>query len=82
MPTEDKLQKEGWELASITGGDHLRKTLAMYHELEIETHLEEISPKDCAGCMECYQANNETIYRIYTRMDDGRRSEKPTKETS
>jgi hypothetical protein len=82
MPTEDRLCKEGWKLACVTGGDHLRRTLVMYQELGIEAHLEEISPNDCAGCTECYQANNETMYRIYTRMDDWRRSEKPTRETS
>lgn len=75
MSTEDIPQQEGWKLASITGGEHLRKTLAMYHELGIETHLEEVSPEDCGGCTECYQSDNETIYRIYTRIDEARGSE-------
>lgn len=82
MPARDKSPEEGWRLASITGGEHLRKTLAMYDELGIETQLEEISPKDCGGCTECYQANNEIIYRVYTRTPDSNRAEQPTKETS
>ena len=82
MPVRDKSQEEGWKLASITGGEHLRKTLAMYHELGIETRLEEINPKDCGACTECYQANNEIMYRVYTKMHDGRRAEQPIKETS
>jgi hypothetical protein len=82
MPARDESQGEGWKLASITGGEHLRKTLAMYHELGIETRMEEINPRDCGGCTECYQANNEIIYRVYTKMHSGRRAEQPMKETS
>jgi protein-arginine kinase activator protein McsA len=82
MPSDEELQGEGWKLASITGGEHLRKTLAMYHELGIETHLEEIDPKDCGGCTECYQSDNENICRIYTRIDEGRRSGAKREETA
>jgi hypothetical protein len=82
MPVRAESQGEGWKLASITGGAHLRKTLAMYHELGIETRLEEINPRECGGCTECYQANNEIMYRVFTKMHDGREAEQPMKETS
>jgi len=82
MPVRDESQGEGWKLASITGGEHLRKTQAMYHELGIETRLEEINPRDCGGCTDCYQANNEIMYRVYTKMHNGRRAEEPMKGTS
>lgn len=70
MPTKDELEKEGWRAASITGGQHLRRTLEMYQELGFETYLEEIDSKECGGCTECYKAGDETIYRVYTRMRD------------
>ena len=69
MPTKDELEKEGWRVASITGGEHLRRTLEMYQEVGIETYLEEITPEECGDCTECYKAG-ETIYRIYTRTGD------------
>ena len=67
MSTKDELDKEGWRPASITGGQHLRRTLEMYQELGLETYLEEVSPEECGGCTECYKSGSETIYRIYTR---------------
>ena len=70
MLTKDELEKEGWKPASITGGQHLKRTLEMYQELGLETHLEEASPKECGGCTECYKSGDETIYRIYTRAKD------------
>ncbi len=70
MPTKDELEKEGWKVASITGGQHLRRTLEMYEELGVETYLQEITPEECGGCTECYKAG-ETIYRIYTKSGDG-----------
>ena len=70
MPTKEVLEKEGWRVASITGGEHLRRTLEMYEELGIETYLEEISPEECGPCTECYKSGDETIYRIYTRTED------------
>ena len=67
MSTKTEPEKEGWQLASTTGGQHLRRILEMYQELGFETYLEEVSPEECGGCTECYQAGNETIYRIYTK---------------
>lgn len=70
MATKDERENEGWKVASITGGDHLRRTLEMYQELGFETHLEEVSPEECGGCTECYKSGGETIYRLYTRIRD------------
>ena len=67
VKTREELKKEGWQVASVTGGEHLKRTLEMYQELEFETYLEEVKPEECAGCTECYRAGNETIYRIYTK---------------
>ena len=64
---KEQLENEGWKTASVSGGDHLKRALDMYHELGIEIYLEEVKPEECEGCTECYQASNETIYRIYTR---------------
>jgi hypothetical protein len=66
--TKQQLEAEGWKLASVTGGDHLKRTLEMYQELEIEVHLEEVKPEECKGCTDCFTATNETIYRIYTKQ--------------
>ena len=65
--TRQQLEAEGWKLASVTGGDHLKRTLEMYEELEIEVYLEEVKPEECEGCTECFTAGNETIYRVYTK---------------
>ena len=71
MPKKDKSkynsEKQGWTLATITGGAHLKRTLDMYRELRIETCLEEISPEKCGECTECYISVKEKMYRIYTK---------------
>jgi hypothetical protein len=64
---QEKLEREGWKVASTTGGQHLQRTLEMYEELGMNVHLEEIDPEECAGCTTCYKEGNETMYRIYTR---------------
>ncbi|MBM4445951.1 MAG: hypothetical protein FJ023_01190 [Chloroflexi bacterium] len=66
--TQQRLEAEGWKIASVTGGAHLKRTLEMYRELGIETYLEEVKPEECEGCTECFTANNETVYRIYTKQ--------------
>ena len=77
---KEQLENEGWKTASVSGGDHLKRAVDMYHELGIEIYLEEVKPEECEGCTECYKASNETICRIYTRTKDGqaegRRSKK------
>jgi hypothetical protein len=70
MATKNEREEEGWKVASITGGEHLRRTLEMYQELGFETYLEEVSPEECGGCTECYKSDGETIYRLYTRVKD------------
>ncbi len=65
--TKQQLEAEGWKAASVTGGDHLKRTLEMYQELEIEVYLEEVKPEECGSCTECFTAGNETIHRIYTK---------------
>jgi hypothetical protein len=65
--TRQQLEAEGWMVASVTGGDHLKRTMEMYQELGIEVYLEEVKPEECGGCTECFTADNETIYRIYTK---------------
>jgi len=70
MSTKDELEKQGWKPASVTAGQHLKRTLEMYQELGFETYLEEISPEEYDGCAECYESSGETIYRLYTRSKD------------
>jgi hypothetical protein len=65
--TKQQLKAEGWKLASVTGGNHLKRTLEMYREIGIEVYLEEVKPEECRSCNECFKAANETIYRIYTK---------------
>jgi len=67
IKTKEQLETEGWQVALITGGDHLRRALETYQELGIEVYLEEVDPKECEGCTECYRMSNEAIYRIYTK---------------
>ena len=66
--SKQELENEGWTLVSVSGGDHLKRTLEMYEELEFETYLEEVKPEECDGCTACYSAGDEIIYRIYTRL--------------
>jgi hypothetical protein len=65
--TKEELEIEGWKLASVTGGEHLKRTLEMYQELEIEVYIEEFKPEECESCTTCFTDNNEAIYRIYTK---------------
>jgi len=64
---EEKIEREGWRQASITGGQHLERTVEMYKELGFDVYLEEVKPEECGTCTLCYQVGNETIYRVYTR---------------
>ena len=65
-----ELEREGWKVASVTGGEHLDRTLEMYQELGFEVYLEEVEPGECEGCTACYVAAGEAIYRIYTKPKD------------
>lgn len=64
---KEKMEKEGWKLASTTSGEHLRRTLEMYEELGFDVYIEEVTPEECGGCTICYKAGDEAITRIYTR---------------
>jgi hypothetical protein len=65
--TQQQLAAEGWQIASVTGGSHLDRTLEMYRETGIEVYLEKVNPEECEGCTRCFTENDEAIYRIYTR---------------
>ena len=67
---KDRVEREGWKLASTTSGEHLKRTLEMYHELGFDVYTEKVTPEECGECTACYVAGNETIYRIYTRATD------------
>ena len=67
---KDRIEREGWKLASTTSGEHLTRVLEMYHELGFGVYTEEVTPEECGGCTTCYVAGDETIYRIYTRAKD------------
>lgn len=68
MSIREKLEREGWKVASISGGDHLKRMLAMYEELGIETCLEAVAADECSGCRECYRAGDETQFRVYVKQ--------------
>lgn len=67
--TREELEKEGWTVASVSSGAHLKRILEMYEELGIEVYTEEVTSEACAGCTVCYEEGNETITRIYTRSE-------------
>ena len=64
---KEKIEREGWKLASTTSGAHLKRILEMYEELGFEVYTEEVTPEECGGCTTCYTAGNEAITRIYTK---------------
>ena len=65
---KEKMEREGWKLASTTSGTHLKRNLEMYEELGFEVYLEEVTPEECGECTICYVGGNETITRIYTKI--------------
>ncbi len=67
----EKMEREGWKLASTTSGAQLNRIMEMYKELGIDAHLEEVTPEECGGCTLCYVDGGETIYRVYTRREEG-----------
>lgn len=64
----EKMEREGWKLASTTSGEHLKRILEMYEELGFEVRTEEVSPPECGECTICFTEDNETITRVYTRL--------------
>ena len=71
IKTKEELEKEGWTQASLTGGQHLERTLEMYKELGFEVYLEEVVPSDCEQCGTFYESGDEKVYRIYTKTGAG-----------
>ena len=67
--TRKQLKAEGWKIASVTGGDRLKRTLEIYAELGIELRLEEVNPEECGDCTKCFTAGNKTAFRIYTKQN-------------
>ena len=64
---KEKMDREGWKLASTSSGADLKRILEMYEELGFDVYTEEVTPEECGGCTTCFVAGNETITRIYTR---------------
>lgn len=62
-----RLEDEGWQLASTTGGEHLKRTLDMYEELDIEARVITLDRDNCGECTKCFTSTNETVYRVYIR---------------
>jgi hypothetical protein len=56
-----------WRLASVSGGAHLKRVVAMYEEMGYETRLEEVTPADCGNCTVCFEEAGEKAYRVFTR---------------
>ena len=67
LKTIGQLETEGWKLASITGGKHLKRMLDMYEELGIEVYLEKAPAEKCQHCTKCYEQEKEFIFNVYTR---------------
>ena len=79
--TEENLEREGWRLASVTGGNHLKRIMEMYQDIEVEVHVEEVEPEECSGCVECYRLDNEIMYRVYSREKVNRQADNRTERT-
>ena len=67
---KERMDREGWKLASTSSGEHLGRILEMYRELGFEVYTEEETPEtleECGECTKCYLAGGETAFRVYTR---------------
>jgi multimeric flavodoxin WrbA len=67
VKTRQQLEAEGWKMASVTGGYHLKRILEMYRELGVDVYLDEVKSEECESCTQCFKENNETVYKIYTK---------------
>ena len=61
-----EMSAQGWQLATVSSGDHLQRCLEAYRELGIEVYTEIIEAKECGGCTRCFR-ENEPVVRVYTR---------------
>ncbi len=57
----------GWREAVVSGGDHLKRVLDEYRELQFECLLEELDTDAVEGCAECFKSGGESMYRVYVR---------------
>ncbi|MCX8125698.1 MAG: hypothetical protein N3E40_00945 [Dehalococcoidia bacterium] len=57
---------EGWELASISGGDHLVRIVEMYREMGFEVYVEEVRAEECPECNQCFK-NGGPVFRVFKR---------------
>ncbi len=71
---KEKMEKEGWQLGSISSGTHLKRWLEEYKEMGFEVYLEPIdltkeSKEDlaCAECSVCFDNEGESPYRLYIK---------------
>lgn len=69
---EAELIATGWQLATITGGEHLKRALKMYSELGFNTELVEVDPAEYKLCTTCYRDTGESLYKIYTLTMEAR----------
>jgi hypothetical protein len=60
-------EEGGWREAVVSGGDHLKRVLDEYRELQFECLLEELDTDAVEGCAECFKSGGESMYRVYVR---------------
>jgi hypothetical protein len=56
----------GWREALISSGDHLKRVLDEYGDLDFDCLLERLDISAIEGCTDCFQPG-ERIYRVYVR---------------
>jgi hypothetical protein len=64
---ESELISSGWKMATVSSGEHLRRTILMYGELGLQTKLVKVDPTTLEQCTACYRIIDEPLYKIYTR---------------
>ncbi len=72
---KEQLEREGWQLGTVSSGAHLKSWTEVYEEMDYEVYLEKIDVsaenKEEAGCgtecTACYQNPDEPPYRLYVR---------------
>jgi hypothetical protein len=61
-----EVEKGGWREALISAGDHLKRVIDEYGDLDFECLLEEVDPASLEGCTDCFNPR-ERVYRLYVR---------------
>ena len=62
-----EIEEGGWREALVSGGDHLKRVLDEYRELQFECLLEELDIDALEGCTECFKSEGKRMYRVYVR---------------